>query len=249
MIDSLQGKVVVLTGGANGIGAAMVQAFIERGAFVEFCDIDRAEGEALAQRLPRSRCRFTKVDLRSEGAIVRWFKAIGRRHERMHVLINNAASDPRIPLSELSVKTWDDLVALNLRSMYLTARESVPLMEKVESGSIINFSSITFHLGPTEMAAYVSTKAGIQGLTRGLARELGSRRIRVNTLSPGWIMTERQLKQFVTPAVKRMLKKEQCIPELIQPDEVAKVALFLASDLSAAVTGQEILVDRGWRHS
>ena len=114
---------------------------------------------------------------------------------------------------------------------------------------MINFASITYHNGPEDMSTYVATKSAAIGLTRSLARELGPRRIRVNTISPGWIMTDRQLEQFVTTAIKRELRKIQCIPDLNQPDEVADVALFLASDVSRAVTGQEILVDRGWRHS
>ena len=116
-------------------------------------------------------------------------------------------------------------------------------------GSIINFSSITIHLSPPGMQAYVATKSATIGFTQSLARELGPQNIRVNTLSPGWIMTERQLKEFVTPSVKRMLKKEQCIPQLIEPEEIARVAIFLASDLSVAVTGQELLVDRGWAYA
>ena len=99
------------------------------------------------------------------------------------------------------------------------------------------------------MTAYVSTKAGIIGFTRALARELGPRRIRVNVISPGWIMTERQLKQFVTPQVKRLIRRSQCVPDLIQPREIAEIALFLASDASSALTGQEILADRGWAFS
>ena len=118
-----------------------------------------------------------------------------------------------------------------------------------KGASIINFSSITFHVSPKEMTAYVATKAGIQGFTRALARELGPRGIRVNTISPGWIMTPRQLEQFVTPSVKRMIKSVQCIPDLIQPKEIASVALFLASTASSAMTGQELLADRGWAHS
>ena len=118
-----------------------------------------------------------------------------------------------------------------------------------KGGSIINFSSITFHIGATPMTAYVATKGGIMGLTRSLARELGPRGIRVNTLSPGWVMTERQKSEFVTPAVRRMLRQCQCVPELIQPEEIAQVALFLASEASRVLTGQEILADRGWAYS
>ena len=171
---------------------------------------------------------------------------LAKRHGDIHVLINNAARDPRIALEDVTAKVWDDLIAGNIRAYFIACREASPHLAK--GASIVNFSSITFYTAPVNMSAYVATKAAAIGLTRSLARELGPRRIRVNTISPGWIMTERQLSDHVTPAVKRQIRREQCIPDLNQPDEVADVALFLASDASRAVTGQEILVDRGWVH-
>ena len=154
---------------------------------------------------------------------------------------------PRIGLDEMSSRNWDDLFARNLRAYFLTSRQCAPRMR--EDASIINLSSITWHIAPARMSAYVATKAGVLGFTRSLARELGPRGIRVNAVSPGWVMTERQLRQFVTPAVKRLIKKSQCVPVLIQPGEIASVVLFLASEMSRAITGQEILADRGWAHS
>ena len=147
----------------------------------------------------------------------------------------------------MSVEEWDNLFARNLRAYFLTASGAVPWMPAWSS--IINFASITFHTGPVNMTAYVATKGGILGFTRSLARELGPQRIRANVISPGWIMTERQLRDYVTPAAKRLIKSSQCIPEFIQPEEIASVALFLASEASRAITGQEILADRGWAHS
>ena len=244
----LKGKVVLITGGANGIGESMVRAFAAQGCQVHFCDVDEEAGKALAKDLGDS-ATFRKLDLRKEVSIKGWIKAIGRKHNRIDVLINNAARDPRIALGDATSRDWDDLFALNLLSMFLTLKESTPWLEQSEQGSVINFSSITVHLGPEEMTAYVATQAGIQGLTRSAARELGPKGIRVNTLSPGWIMTDRQLKEFVTPAVKRQLKKEQCLPGLLQPEQVANVALFLASQTSSGMTGQELLVDHGWRYS
>src|SRR5262249_5066406 len=142
---------------------------------------------------------------------------------------------------------WDKLFARNLRAYFLTAREAAPILGR--GGAVINFSSITVHIAPPNMTAYVATKAGIQGFTRALARELGPRGTRVYTIAPGWVMTERQVRQFVTPAVKRLIKKSQCIPERIQPGDIAEIALFLASDASRALTGQELLADRGWAFS
>ena len=244
--SELRGRVVLITGGANGIGAAMVRAFQAQGALVFFCDCDRPSGAALVKEL-QGGVRFQKVDLIQEREIVRWIDGIGRRERRIDVLVNNAAADPRIPLARTTVADWDQLCARNLRAYFLTARESVKWMKP--GAAIVNFSSITFHIAPAEMTAYVATKAGIIGFTRSLARELGPRRIRVNTLSPGWVMTERQLRMFITPAVKKLIRRSQCIADFIQPEEIAEVALFLAGDASRAVTGQEILVDRGWQHS
>jgi len=242
----LESRVVVLTGGANGIGEATVRAFHSQGATVCFCDVDEVAGERLVARLGPG-CEFSKVDLRREAKVKRWISSITKRHGRIDVLVNNAACDPRIPLDQCTTAQWDDLFARNLRAMFLAAREAAPHLVE-GTGSIVNFSSVTFFEGPKEMSAYVSTKAGAIGLTRALARELGPRGIRVNTVCPGWIMTERQLKMFVTAAVKRRIMSGQCIPKLIAPEEVAETVLFLGSDSSRAITGQSLLVDRGWYH-
>ena len=241
--DELAGRLVLITGGANGIGRAMVEAFHVQEAVVCFCDLDEKAGARLAKRLG-DQAEFAKVNLTSEAEIKRWMARVAKRHGDIHVLINNAAYDPRIALEDVTTKAWDDLFAINIRAYFLACREAS--LHLAKGASIVNFSSITFYTAPVNMSAYVATKAAAIGLTRSLARELGPRRIRVNTISPGWIMTERQLSDHVTPAVKRQIRREQCIPDLNQPDEVADVALFLASDSSRAVTGQEILVDRGW---
>ena len=239
----LRDQTIVITGGANGIGAAMVRAFDAQGARVHFCDVDENAGAALQHDLAE-RASFSRVDLTNENQIIRWIRKIGAP---IRTLINNAARDPRMTLATTSVKQWDDLFATNLRAYFLMARETAPHM--TAGSSIINFSSITFHTAPAAMSAYVATKGGALAFTRSLARELGPRGIRVNTISPGWIMTERQLKQFVTPAVKRLIRTSQCVPDLLQPEEIAELALFLASNASRAITGQEILADRGWAHS
>ncbi len=240
--SDLRDRSVLVTGGANGIGEAMVRAFFEQGASVHFCDIDAPKGRVLAAELGE-KARFTRVDLMQEGMIQNWIGKLGK----VDVLINNAAADPRIRLNDTSAKAWDTLFSRNLRAYFLTIREAAKKMEK--GASIINFASITFHQGPAEMSAYVATKGGVIALTRSLARELGPKGIRVNTLSPGWIMTERQLREYVTPAARKTILHSQCIPQLLQPDEIANVALFLASNTSRAITGQEILADRGWYHS
>jgi len=246
ILPELKGRNILVTGGANGIGAAIVRAFHGQAANVFFCDQDVPSGRALARDLGR-RAFFHPVDLAAEAEIVRWIQDVGRRKGSVHVLVNNAARDPRLELDRTSAAAWDDLFATNLRACFLTSREAVPWMKS--GGAIINLASITFHSGPAKMTAYVATKGGVLGFTRSLARELGPRRIRVNTISPGWVMTERQLRQYVTLATKKIIRRAQCIADLIQPEEIAEVALFLASDASRAITGQELLVDRGWYHS
>jgi NAD(P)-dependent dehydrogenase (short-subunit alcohol dehydrogenase family) len=246
ILTELRDRNILVTGGANGIGAAIVRAFHQQGARVFFCDVDARAGARLADELG-DRAEFRRVDLTKERDVIKWVGGIGRRHKTIHALINNAARDTRIELEHCSTKDWDDLFATNLRAYFLTAREAVKWMRA--GASIVNFSSITFHAGMPNLSAYVATKAGALGFTRSLARELGSRRIRVNTVTPGWVMTERQLREFITPAIRKFLHRAQCIPDLIQPGEIASIVLFLASDSSRAMTGQELLVDRGWHHS
>jgi len=246
ILTELKNRNILVTGGANGIGAAIARAFHRQGSRVFLCDVDARAGTKLARELGE-RAEFRRVDLTKERDVIRWIGDIGRRQKVVHALINNAARDTRIELERCSVKDWDSLFATNLRAYFLTAREAVKWMQA--GGSIVNFSSITFHAGMPNLSAYVATKSGALGFTRSLARELGPRRIRVNTVTPGWVMTERQLREFITPAIRKFLHRAQCIPDLIQPDEIAEVVLFLTADASRAMTGQELLVDRGWHHS
>ena len=242
----LKGQSVVVTGGANGIGAATVRAFHEHGARVFFCDKDAARGTQLAKELGAN-ASFQEVDLTKESEILSWVGAIKNSTKTIHALVNNAAWDPRIPFLETTTQQWDDLFALNLRAYFIMARECAPAMAR--GSSIVNIASITFHNTPKNMVAYVATKGGVMGFTRCLARDLGERGIRVNTVSPGWVFTERQIRDYLSPENKKLIEERQCIADFIQPNEIAGVILFLASDLSAAVTGQEILADRGWQHS
>ena len=242
----LKAQAVVITGGANGIGAATVRAFHGQGARVFFCDTDAARGEQLAQELGAG-VSFAKVDLARETEIVSWIDRVQSEAKQIRAVVNNAGRDPRIPFLETTSQQWDDLFAVNLRAGFLLARACVPAM--LRGGAIVNIASIVFYNSPKSLVAYVATKGGVIGFTRCLARELGERGIRVNCVSPGWVFTERQMRDYLTPENKKLIQERQCIPEFIQPAEIANVILFLASDLSSAVTGQEILVDRGWEHS
>ncbi len=242
----LKNRDVLVTGGAHGIGAAIVRAFHEQGARVCFCDIDEKAGRGLAREL-QERAFFTKVDLRKEDDIRRWIDSIGAHDNVIRALVNNPAAAPRIPLETMTAKSWDMLFALNLRAYFLACREAVKWME--EGSAIVNLASLVFHYAPAHMSAYVASKGGVLGFTRSLARELGPRRIRVNALSPGWVLAEEPIHEHSPSAWRRQIKQSQCIPDLITPEEIADVALFLAGDASSAITGQEILADRGWAHS
>jgi D-xylose 1-dehydrogenase len=244
--DEFENRAVVITGGANGIGEALVRSFHGHGARVFFSDKDQGAGTRLTEELGE-RAEFLRVDLTSESEILSWTAAVRRAVPDVRALINNAAWDPRMDFGKTTTAQWDELFALNVRAYFLMARECSAAM--TAGAAIVNVSSVTFHTAPRRMVAYVSTKGAVHGFTRSLARELGERRIRVNTLSPGWVWTERQKRDYLDAEAQRLIREHQCVPDHIQPEEIARVALFMCSDLSAAVTGQEILADRGWAHS
>jgi NAD(P)-dependent dehydrogenase (short-subunit alcohol dehydrogenase family) len=241
----LAGRVVLITGGATGIGASLVEAFVAQGSVVHFADIDEANGTTLAAGLGEH-CQFSRVDVTQAEQVQAWVEGVGAAHAVVDVLVNNAAQDKRVKIEDLTPEEWDRLVAVNLRSHFLTCRSALPYVRA--GSSIINLGSITFNVGFAGLSAYVASKGGIVGFTRSLARELGPRGVRVNCLEPGWTMTERQLRDYVTDETKEWVKGVQCLPDLLQPEEIAQVALFLASGASSALTGQTILADKGWAH-
>ena len=243
----LKGKNVLLTGGAQGIGEATIEAFLRQGAKVFFCDREAIAGRNLVGRHSKTHLHFTALELADGKKVKAWVGEVIRMAGRIDVIVNNAAIDPRIAIEKLDDAPWQRQFEINVHAAVRIIRAALPALKK--GSSIINFSSITFHTAPARMSAYVATKGAIIALTRSLARELGPRGIRVNTVSPGWIMTQRQLRDYMTPAVKKLIRTSQCVPELLQPEEIAEVVLFLASDASCAITGQEILADRGWAHS
>lgn len=242
----LEDKVVVITGGTQGIGEAFVRAFHAAGSIVHFCGRSRGKGEALIASLGGERVTYTQVDLTQATDIERWFEALSQEAGVIDCLINNAAKDDRYSIDEITVEEWDSFNQLNMRPYFITVKLALPLLRP--GSSIINLSSVTFALGYKHLAPYVTTKGAIIGFTRSLARELGPRGIRVNTLSPGWTMTEKQLNERLTEESRAFITEAQCIPDLLQPEEVADTALFLASPLSRAITGQNIYACHGWVH-
>jgi NAD(P)-dependent dehydrogenase (short-subunit alcohol dehydrogenase family) len=238
---SLRGKRVVVTGGASGIGAGLVEAFSGQGAEVHFLDILTAEGEALAARLP-AKPKFHDCDLRDAEAIAACFKAIGP----VDILVNNAGNDDRHTLDEVSPAYFDDRIAVNLRHMLFCTKAVVPAMRARGGGVIVNFGSISWHLGLPDLVLYETAKAGIEGMTRALARELGPHGVRVACVAPGNVKTPRQ-EQWYTPEGEAEIVAQQCLKGRIEPRDVAALVLFLASDDARFCTGHEYWIDAGWR--
>jgi len=240
---SLAGAPVFITGGASGIGAALVEAFADQGSRVAFIDRDAAAAEALLARLDAP-LDFTPVDVADVDALQAAVGDAAVRLGGLRVLVNNVGWDERHALDTVDAAFWDASMAVNLRSHFFAAQAALPALAE-GGGSIINLSSNSFLLGVPGMPAYLTAKAGIVGMTRALARELGPRGIRVNTVLPGWVMTERQRTRWLTEEAEAKLLAEQCLKRTIEPRDVADLVLFLGSDSSAMITKQSLVVDGG----
>jgi NAD(P)-dependent dehydrogenase (short-subunit alcohol dehydrogenase family) len=239
---SLQGRRVVVTGGGSGIGAGLVEAFVGQGAEVHFLDVLEAESRALVERLGEAAPRFHACDLKDPGAIAAVFKRIGP----VDVLVNNAGNDDRHSLADVTPAYFDDRIAVNLRHMLFCAQAVVDGMKASGGGAIINFGSISWHLGLPDLVLYETAKAGIEGMTRALARELGPFGIRVTCINPGNVKTPRQAKWY-TPEGEAEIVRQQCLKGRIEPRDVAALVMFLASDDARFCTGHEYWIDAGWR--
>ncbi len=241
---SLSGRSVFVTGGATGIGMSLVEAFVAQGAQVAFCDIDLAAGEALAARLPAT--LFVPADVTDIAALEAALDAAAARFGPVRALLNNAANDQRHTIEETTPEQWDLRVAVNLKQQFFAARKVAVGMKAAGGGSIVNFGSISWKAKQGGMPAYTTSKAAVQGLTRSLARDFGPFNIRVNTLVPGWVMTEKQLRLWVDDRGREDIARNQCLPQPLMPQHIASMALFLAADDSAMCTAQDFVVDAGW---
>jgi NAD(P)-dependent dehydrogenase (short-subunit alcohol dehydrogenase family) len=246
---SLNGKNVFITGGGSGIGATLVTAFAAQGAKVAFVDIAKEASEALCERL-RTDCLavpvFRYCDIRDVRALQAVMQDLAAELGDFDVLVNNAASDDRHSIEAVTPEYWDDRVAINERPMFFTCQAVVPGMRRKGGGSIINIGSIGWHISNGGYPVYATAKASVSGLTRGLARDLGPHRIRVNTVTPGWVMTERQIALWLDEKGEEEIKRNQCLPDKLLPWHIARMVLFLAADDSAMCTAQEFTVDAGW---
>lgn len=244
---SLQGKPVIVSGGASGIGEATVRQFAEQGALTGFVDMDAERGAALAAELAAAgrAVHFARCDLREVSELKSAVATLAKVHGPARVLVNNAARDDRHHWQEVEPEYWDERVATNLRHMFFAIQAVAPGMIAAGGGSIINLGSDSWHRAIGGLPVYATCKAAVHGLTRSFARELGPHRIRVNTVVPGWTMTERQKRLWVTEEGVAAHKAQQCLPDMVQPEDVARMILFLASDDASSCTAHNFMVDAG----
>jgi D-xylose 1-dehydrogenase len=243
---SLEQRTVLVTGGASGIGAAVVEAFCEQGSRVAFLDRDETAAAALIKRLGDDAPLFLSCDLTDVAALRRAISRVAGELGPITILVNNAARDDRHAIEAVTPEMWDNIMAVNLRHQFFAAQAVIAGMVASGGGSIVNLGSISWLVGQGGMPGYLSAKAAITGLTRALARDLGPRNIRVNSVLPGWTMTERQIALWLTPEAEKDLMTRQCLKRKLMPRDIANMVLFLAADDSAMCTNQSYIVDGGW---
>ncbi|MET0496688.1 MAG: SDR family oxidoreductase [Steroidobacteraceae bacterium] len=243
---SLVNKTVVVTGGGSGIGAELVAGFVRQKARVFFLDIAEESSRALAAQLGND-VQFFKCDITNIEALRGTFAAIEEKGGPIHTLVNNAANDDRHKTMDVTPAYWDNRIAVNLRHQFFATQAVVPSMKAAGGGSVINLGSVSWHLGMADLAIYETAKAGIEGLTRALARDFGPDRIRVNCVIPGAVRTPRQIALWHTPEEEAKILDQQCIKQRVDPIDIAAMVLFLASDDARLCTGHNYWVDAGYR--
>lgn len=242
----LKGTSVFITGGGSGIGAALTEGFLQQGAQVSF--VQRSDASDFVSQMAAkydNAPRFLRCDISDVEALQAAINQTEEEQGAISVLINNAANDARHTLDEYSVEQWDRGMAVNLRPHFFAAQAVAPGMRKLGGGSIINYSSISYMMGNAGYPGYATSKAAITGLSRSLARELGPDKIRVNSLMPGWVLTDKQIEMWATPEDLEAHLGRQCLKEHLKPQDVVDATLFLASKTSRMITGQALVVDGG----
>ncbi len=240
-------KRVVVTGGGSGIGAAFVEAFAAQGARVSFLDIADSDGMALQEKLKAAKHspKFVRCDLTDLDSVASVFNAIHKNMGTTDILINNAANDVRHNMDEITSAKWDASIAVNLKHLYFCSQAVVPGMRARGGGVILNLGSISWHLALPNLTMYMTAKAGIEAMTRGMARDFGTDNIRVNCIIPGAIKTPKQTLLWHTPEAETKIFNGQCLKVRVEPEDVANLALFLASKSAAKCTGREYYIDAG----
>ena len=247
-IPACSDRVVFVSGGGSGIGASIVEHFAEQGAKVGFVDIDEAASKALVEKIAAAghpAPAFAKCDVRDIAAYQAAIGEVAGQFGAFTVLVNNAARDDRHTIDDVTPAFWDERIAVNLRHQYFAIQAVAPGMKKAGGGSIVNFSSVSYHTMTPKLSVYQAAKAAVIGMTRGLARDLGPDKIRLNAITPGWIMTQRQIDLWLTPEAEADLMKAQCLKEKVYPPDIARMVLWLAADDSRLVTAQNFVVDGG----
>jgi NAD(P)-dependent dehydrogenase (short-subunit alcohol dehydrogenase family) len=244
----LKDRSVLITGGGTGIGAALTEGFVRQGAKVAFLDIATDESQALVSRLEKEAARkplFLQADLRDIAALIKAVATAAQANGPVTVLVNNAARDDRHEIEAVDEDYWEENQATNLRHQFFVAQAVVPGMKEAGGGSIVNFTSTSYMLNIGDMPSYTAAKAGVVGLTKGLAGKLGRHGIRVNAIAPGWVMTERQRRLWVTEEALSAMIGRQCLKDEIQPEDMVGPCLFLASNAARMVTAQVLIADGG----
>jgi NAD(P)-dependent dehydrogenase (short-subunit alcohol dehydrogenase family) len=243
---SLAGKTVVITGGGSGIGEVIVESFVRQKSKVFFFDVAENESKALAARLGNG-AEFIRCDVTNTAALRAAIAEVERKAGPVASLVNNAANDDRHKLEDVTPEYWENRIAVNLRHLFFAAQAVVPGMKKAGGGAIINLGSVSWHSAICDLSLYETAKAGIEGMTRAMARDLGESSIRVNCVVPGAIRTPRQMKLWHTPEEEAKILAQQCLKQRVDPIHVAAMVLFLASSDGAMCTAHNYWVDGGYR--
>jgi NAD(P)-dependent dehydrogenase (short-subunit alcohol dehydrogenase family) len=244
---SLKGKSIYITGGATGIGAVMVEEFAKQGAKVCFVDIAQEQGNTLQVRLKQQdlQVEFSVLDVTNVTALQSNISKFAQEQGKLDVLINNVANDQRHSPLEIDPQGWRECMAVNLDAAFFACQSAIPYMKIHHHGSIINLSSINVLIGPKQMPGYVAAKSALNGLSKSLANQYGEYKVRVNTILPGWVVTDKQKELWLTPRAEREWQKYVALRGQLKPIQVANMALFLAADDSEMITGQEFVIDAG----
>ncbi len=245
--SSLEDKVIIITGGASGIGASIVEQFLNQGSKVAFLDKEQDLGKSLVEKLSNFKHTplFKNCDLTNIDSLRKTINEIREEIGLVSILVNNAANDERHSIESVTEEFWDDRMNVNLKHYFFAIQSVCKDMEKLGDGKIINIGSFSWMLGQGNMPAYTTAKSAVMGLTRTIARDLGKFNIRVNCVVPGWIITERQKKLWLTPEIEKEQLEKQCIKRMLVPEDIAKAVLFFASDQSSGCTAQNYVIDGG----
>ena len=245
----LKNKKVFITGGGSGIGASIVEHFCEQNAEVYFIDINENDSNKLVSECKNKKLsvpNFIKCNLLNIKKLQSTISKIISEKGPIEILINNAANDERHKIEDVTEEFWNDRMNINLRHYFFTVQSVREAMIKNNGGVIVNIGSASWMIGQGGMAAYTAAKSGVVGLTRSFARDLGEYNIRVNSVVPGWTITQRHLEKWLTPESEVEMMKKQCIKKRLMPSDIAKAVLFFSSNQSSGCTNQSYVVDNGW---